>query len=76
MDAGNSFYVKLIATDAPKFFGYIVSVLAMVCCLRITQTKNELGLGKPTTKLTPLYYLFENSIFQNTLWDACHALHF
>ena len=30
MDADNSFYVKFIATEAPTFFGYIISVLAMV----------------------------------------------
>ena len=31
MDADNSFYVKFIATEAPIFFGYIISVLATVC---------------------------------------------
>ena len=30
MDANNSFYVKSIATYAPTFFGYIISVLANV----------------------------------------------
>ena len=30
MDADNSFYVKFIATEAPTFFWYIISVLAMV----------------------------------------------
>ena len=30
MDADNSFYVKSIATYASTFFGYIISVLAMV----------------------------------------------
>ena len=30
MDADYSFYVKFIATYAPTFFGYIISVLAMV----------------------------------------------
>ena len=30
MDANNSFFVKSIATYAPTFFGYIISVLAMV----------------------------------------------
>ena len=30
MDADNSFYVKSIVTYAPTFFGYIISVLAMV----------------------------------------------
>jgi hypothetical protein len=30
MDADNSFYVKFIATYAPTFFGYVISVLAMV----------------------------------------------
>ena len=30
MDADNSFYVKFIATEAPTFFGYIISVLAIV----------------------------------------------
>jgi hypothetical protein len=29
MDADNSFYVKFIATYAPTFFGYIISVLAI-----------------------------------------------
>ena len=31
MGAGYSFYVKFIATWAPTFFGYIISVLASVC---------------------------------------------
>ena len=30
MDANNYFYVKSIATYAPTFFGYIISVLAIV----------------------------------------------
>ena len=30
MGADYSFYVKLIATGAPTFFGYIISVLASV----------------------------------------------
>ena len=30
MGADYSFYVKFIATEAPTFFGYIISVLAMV----------------------------------------------
>ena len=30
MDVDNSFYVKSIVTYAPTFFGYIISVLAMV----------------------------------------------
>ena len=30
MGAVNSFYVKSIATYAPTFFGYIISVLALV----------------------------------------------
>jgi hypothetical protein len=30
MGADNSFYVKFIATYAPTFFGYIISVLAIV----------------------------------------------
>ena len=33
MDADNSLYVKFIATYAPNFFGYIISVLAMVSFL-------------------------------------------
>ena len=33
MDADNSFYVKFIATYAPTFFGYIISVLAMAMYL-------------------------------------------
>ena len=32
MGANNSFYVKSIATYAPTFLGYIISVLAMVQC--------------------------------------------
>ena len=32
MDADNSFYLKFIATYAPTFFRYIISVLAMVRC--------------------------------------------
>ena len=30
MEANKSFYVKFIATYAPPFLGYIISVLAMV----------------------------------------------
>ena len=30
MEAENSFYVKSIATYAPTFFGYIISVIAIV----------------------------------------------
>ena len=30
MDADYSFYVKFIATEAPTFFGHIISVLASV----------------------------------------------
>ena len=30
MDADNSFYLKFIANEAPTFFGYIISVLAMM----------------------------------------------
>ena len=30
MDANNLFYVKFIATFAPTFFGYIISILAIV----------------------------------------------
>ena len=30
MEADNSFYVKSIATYAPTFFGYIISVLVHV----------------------------------------------
>ena len=35
MDADNLFYVKFITTEAPTFFGCIISVLAMV---KIAQT--------------------------------------
>ena len=34
MGADNSFYVKSIATYAPTFFGYIISVLAIVWTTR------------------------------------------
>ena len=30
MDANNSFYVKFIATYAPTFLAFIISILAMV----------------------------------------------
>ena len=33
LGANNSFYVKSIATYAPTFFGYIISVLAIVAAL-------------------------------------------
>ena len=32
MGADNSFYVKSIATYTPTFIGYIITVLARVCC--------------------------------------------
>ena len=35
MDADNSSYVKFIATYAPTYFGYIISVLAMVPKLKV-----------------------------------------
>ena len=35
MGADYSFYVKFIATRAPTFFGYIISVLASVNTLKI-----------------------------------------
>ena len=40
MNADSSFYVKFITTEAPTFFGYIISVLAMVfMTFFITRTK-------------------------------------
>jgi hypothetical protein len=35
MDANNSFYVKSIATYVHTFFGYIISVLAMVLSMYV-----------------------------------------
>ena len=51
MDADNSFYVKFIATEAPTFFGYIVSVLAMVIYKgsRMSNWKKYMGFRKNFT---------------------------
>ena len=38
MDTNSSFYVKFIATNAPTFFGFNISVLAMVVALLINRT--------------------------------------
>ena len=50
MDANNSFYLKFIATEAPTFFWYIISVLAGVnlCCgwLKDEQQKVEIFVGQ------------------------------
>ena len=35
MDVGYLSYVKFIATEAPIFFGYIISVLASVGCFSL-----------------------------------------
>ena len=43
MDADNSFYVKFIATEVPTFFGYIISVLAMVLSWTADQVANQSG---------------------------------
>jgi hypothetical protein len=37
MDADSSFYVKFIATYAPTFLGFVISVLAMVPCLDVSE---------------------------------------
>ena len=39
--ADYSFYVKFIATRAPTFFGYIISILASVC--KIIAKKVDFG---------------------------------
>ena len=41
MDAYNSFYMKLIATEALTFVGYIISVLAMVKTDQKTSKQNH-----------------------------------
>ena len=53
MDADNSFYVKFIATYAPTFFGYIISVLAMVITqmYQLYQGKINEDLDKKDKKL-------------------------
>jgi hypothetical protein len=49
MDADNSFYVKFIATEALTFFGYIISVLAMVIRLQLFNTiPTDTGLNQPS----------------------------
>ena len=52
MDADNSFYVKFIATEAPTFFGYIISVLAMVTHSFIFFTIYQLDKSFMTTLST------------------------
>jgi hypothetical protein len=42
MDADNSFYVKFIATYAPTFFGYIISVLAILVGDKLFQKKSKM----------------------------------
>ena len=49
MGADEPFYVKFIATEAPTFFGYIISVLASVFpedCRRIVHKLEVLGFRK------------------------------
>ena len=43
MGADNSFYVKSIATYAPTFFGYIISVLAIVISYGIRRKYRQFG---------------------------------
>ena len=52
MDAENSFYVKFMATEAPTFSGYIISVLAMV------QAQVNFFIDKINYKFKNLYLLF------------------
>ena len=47
MDADNSFYVKFIATYAPTFLGFIISVLAMVNVNRILTRKTACESNLP-----------------------------
>ena len=46
MDADNSFYVKFIATEAPTFFGYIISALAMVLPSRLEKVWQTMSKDK------------------------------
>ena len=56
MDADNSFYVKFIATEAPTFFWYIISVLAMsLKLILLAGVGNVLGVAKQT----PMGAIFE-----------------
>ena len=51
MDAYNSFDVKFIATYGPTFFGYIISVLAMLVATAFPLK----GLITPCTPLTHIF---------------------
>ena len=65
MDANNSLYVKFIATEAPTFFGYIISVLAMVISYNRPLWPND-HQKKPRTT----YYALENLNNFNRDWHS------
>ena len=57
MDADNSFYLKFIPTYAPTFFGYIISVLAIV--------HHEISINKYFRQnFKDIFYTFPRPLFQ------------
>ena len=84
MDANFSFYVKFIANYALTFFGYIVSVLAMVLCFvlsigskRFWTVQIVLGEYKIVSKNAKIItFKLEVSFAQNTnmyIFNTCYA---
>ena len=75
MGAVNSFYVKSIATYAPTFFGYIISVLALVLdevffrTLALTQFQLNLNRCKPQIS----FYQFAASFVSITKRSLLHC---
>ena len=61
MGADNSVYVKAIATYAPTFFGYIISVLAIVTTL----FKNENEWKNPSR-----FQIHFQGLLNSALFDA------
>ena len=60
IDADNSFYVKFIATFAPIFFGYIISILAIVVSKkkkRHTQTGLQAKLSQQANVSTEITWM-------------------
>ena len=69
MGTDNSFYVKSIATYAPTFFGYIISVLAIVIqvLLSIFSQNPKPNLKNPNANPNLLNISFESSDFIEVL---------
>jgi hypothetical protein len=69
MDADNSFYVKFIATYAPTFFGYIISVLAMVAHAQLTRKttlKTETQTG---------FFQFSGAYWYSKAWGKLFTIY-